>query len=92
MISLRVSGPVLIDGGYNNGICMGVKACRALGWEDVNKLAFTGPPNSFVCEGVDGGINEEAEVVTGVGPKDGSILFNASSSKSSRSATLSPIS
>ena len=72
---------------------MGVKACRVLGWKDVTKLAFTGPPNSFVGEGVDGGINEEAaEVVTGVGPKDGSILFNASSSKSSRSATLSPIS
>ena len=69
---------------------MGVKACRALGWEDVTKLAFTGPPNSFVGEGVDGG--KEAEGVTGVGPKDGSILFNASSSKSSRSATLSPIS
>ena len=73
---------------------MGVKACRALDWEDVTKLAFTGPPNSFVGEGVDGGVDggKQAEGVTGVGPKDGSILFNASSSKSSRSATLSPIS
>ena len=70
---------------------MRAQVCRAFGWENPTKLAFKGVPNSFK-EDVTDGINEEAEGVTGVGPKDGSILFNASSSKSSRSATLSPIS